>query len=158
MNEKLKNILQGYIEFDIVHLEGTELSSDDAGCTRYGLNTKYDGLSCEELQNMTIDKAIQIYYNKLSDIFLNIYNQTQSIKLALMYLDIMNLQGQSQAERCLRFAMRGMTEEDRVNRMTYIRMMKLFLLAENNENLNKYLDGWLNRAFKVYRYIYNINS
>ena len=76
MNENLKNILLGYIEFDIIHLEGTDLGQDNAGCTRYGLNTKYDGLSCEELQNMTIEQASEIYYNKLKDIFLNVYNQS----------------------------------------------------------------------------------
>lgn len=156
MNEKLKNYLLGYIEFDIIHLEGTEFSTDDAGCTRYGLNTKYDNLSCDELRNMTIDQASEIYYKKLYNKFLEIYNQTQSVKLALIYLDIVNLQGQGIADVCLHFAMEGNTEEDRVNRMAFRRMYSLYLVAQDKPSLAIYLNGWLNRSFKIYRYVYSL--
>ncbi|PMB76215.1 MAG: hypothetical protein C0177_07310, partial [Fervidicoccus fontis] len=88
--------------------------------------------------------------------FLNVYNQTQSVKLALLYLDIMNLQGPHAADICLKFAMEGLTEEDRLNRMAFRRMYLLYLIGENNPNLSRYLNGWLNRSFKVYRYIYSI--
>ncbi len=146
------DLLQEYINYDVDVLEGHTLEYDTGGWTRYGLTSKYDNLTKEELEVMTPEQAKQIYYQKLKPIYDKLIEETNNPYLAIYYLDTVNLQGESVAKQMLLFAQQHPDVDVQLARALYWRMQKLYDLGEASP-YHKYQNGWLKRVAVLYALI-----
>jgi len=134
---------------------------DDGGETKYGISKK--SYPNEDIKNLTLERAIEIYkrdyYDKLP------INKIEDIKIAWKLFDMCVNFGILEGTKILQRAL-GVKDDGIIGKITltainnanYNELMikiikeqvkKYTTIVKNNPNKIKFLNGWIERAFKT---------